>query len=125
MLCASPMVDMTTAMPAAARINMGLRPNRAASRPQIGAVNAVPRNVMPNGTPDHCTTAELEVTPNCRTYSSRNGSNMLRLTSVVTDPNTQTMRFLCQYKCIACGVRSLLDRWGGSRTCFCEIVHHG
>ncbi len=92
-----PISDITTAMPTAARTSMGLRPYRSARRPHSGAVIAVPKNVAPNATPDHCTTADGVLTPNCCTYSGRNGSNMLRLSRVVKDPNTQTKRLRRQY----------------------------
>ncbi len=91
-LCATPISDITIAIPIAARTSIGLRPKRSARRPHSGAVTAVPRNVAPNAMPDHWITADCASTPSCLTYSGRNGSSMLRLTSVVNDPNTQTAR---------------------------------
>ncbi|MNE92106.1 hypothetical protein D3C80_1897990 [compost metagenome] len=79
-------------MPMAARTSIGLRPYRSANRPHNGAVIAVPKNVAPNATADHCTTSAWAVTPSCCTYSGRNGNSMLRLTRVVNEPNTQTAR---------------------------------
>jgi hypothetical protein len=46
--------------------------------------------------PDHWITADVDSTPSCRTYNGRNGNSMLRLTSVVNEPNTQTARLRFQ-----------------------------
>ena len=88
---------MTMAMPTAARTSIGLRPKRSASLPHSGAVTAVARKVTPKATPDHWTMSACAVTPSCSTYSGRNGSSMLRLTSVVNEPNVATARLRCQY----------------------------